>query len=65
MTGCLGMETEGRADPRRTPGSQDGRVFVAWGFMGGQTSELKKLFSVCAVYYVPIIYTSKVVKVKK
>lgn len=58
---------QGRIDLRRTPGSLDGKFFVECGdsFMGEQISKLKKLFSVCAVHYVPITYTSKVVKVKK
>lgn len=57
---------QGRIDLRRTPGSLDGKVFVECGdsFMGEQISKLKKLFSVCAVHYVPIINTSKAVRVK-
>lgn len=62
MTGCLGMETEGRSDHTDT-GKSGWKGFRRMGFHG-QTDLRTQNGVLCAIYYAPSIYTSKVVEVK-
>lgn len=59
------METEGKNDHRRTPGRGMEGFCCMWGRFHGQTGLRTQKVILCAVYYMPITDTSKVVKVKQ